>query len=353
MDTLIIDHENLRFSSEFLQLLTAIDEFKGRWKALTWLSPEILTRLRRIATIESVGSSTRIEGSKLTDRQVATLLEGLATQSFATRDEQEVAGYAAAMNLVFDAADLLAPTENHLFQLHGTLLQFSEKDERHRGGYKTMPNNVGAFDAEGNMIGVVFETTAPFDTPKEMAELLEWMARRETKRDLHPIIAIALFVVVFLKIHPFQDGNGRLSRILTTLLLLRAGYSHVPYVSLEAIVEQNKESYYRALRATQQSLRGKAPDWWPWLAFFLQILHQQMLTLQAKVDTLELRVSTLSAAERKLLEMVDTTGRVTVAEASALTRESRNTIRKRLASLVAKGFLALEGKGRAAAYRKV
>lgn len=160
-------------------------------------------------------------------------------------------------------------------------------------------------------------------------------------------------MVVFPKIHPFQDGNGRLSRILTTLLLLRAGYSHVPYVSLEAIVEQNKESYYRALRATQQSLSGKAPDWWPWLAFFLQILHQHMLTLQTKVDTLELRVSTLSAAERRLLEMVDTTGRVTVAEASALTRESRNTIRKRLAGLVVKGFLALEGKGRAAAYRKV
>lgn len=134
----MIDHTHLQFSSEFLQVLTRIDEFKGRWKALTWLSPEVLTRLRRIATIESVGSSTRIEGSKLTDQQVATILDGLETQSFATRDEQEVAGYATAINLVFDAADLLSPTENHVFQLHGVLLQFSEKDVRYRGGYKVI-----------------------------------------------------------------------------------------------------------------------------------------------------------------------------------------------------------------------
>ena len=348
----MIDHTNLQFSSDFLQILTRIDEFKGRWKALTWLSPEILTRLRRIATIESVGSSTRIEGSKLTDQQVATILDGLETQSFATRDEQEVAGYASAMNLVFDAADLLTPTENHLFQLHGILLQFSEKDVRHRGGYKTLPNNVGAFDADGNMIGIVFETTTPFDTPREMKELLAWIAHREALKDLHPIIAIGMFVVVFLKIHPFQDGNGRLSRILTTLLLLRAGYSYAPYASMEAIVEQNKESYYRSLRATQQSLKGENPDWRPWLAFFLQTLDKQRIALEAKVAALELKISSLSEAERRLLDRVESAGRITVAEASALKGESRNTVRKRLAGLVAKGFLALEGRGRGSAYRK-
>lgn len=202
------------------------------------------------------------------------------------------------------------------------------------------------------MIGIVFETTTPFDTPREMKELLAWIAQREALKDLHPIIAIGMFVVVFLKIHPFQDGNGRLSRILTTLLLLQAGYSHAPYASLEAIVEQNKESYYRALRATQQSLEGESPDWCPWLAFFLQTLDKQRLALETKVAALELKISSLSEAERRLLEMVESTGRVTVAGATALTSASRNTVRKRLAALVTKGFLALEGKGRGAAYRK-
>ena len=332
--------------------MAQIDEFKGRWKAITWLSPEVLTQLRRVATIESVGSSTRIEGSRMTDREVATLLDGLGTQSFQTRDEQEVAGYAAAMNLVFDAADLMPATENHVLQLHSVLLQHSLKDERHRGGYKTLPNNVAAFDATGKMLGVVFETTSPFDTPREMEELTHWITEREARRDLHPLLAIGMFIVVFLKIHPFQDGNGRLSRILTTLLLLRAGYAYVPFASLEALVEQNKEGYYRALRGTQRTLADTRPNWVPWLEFFLQLMLRQTRALGSKVDALHETLSHLTAPERQLLSMVETRQSLSVAQAVAQTGDSRNTLRKRLAGLVAKGLLVLEGQGRAAAYRK-
>jgi Fic family protein len=348
----MIEPHELQLSAPLTGLLAHVDEFKGRWKAITWLSPEILTRLRRIATIESVGSSTRIEGSRLTDREVETLLGGLETQSFHSRDEQEVAGYAAAMNLVFDSADLMPPTENHVLQLHSTLLQFSSKDERHRGGYKTMPNNVAAFDATGHMVGIVFETTSPFDTPREMQALTGWMLRHEAQRGLHPLLAIGIYIVTFLKIHPFQDGNGRLSRILTTLLLLRSGYAYVPYTSMEAIVEQNKDSYYRALRATQRTLADPLPDWAPWLEFFLQTLFRQTKALAAKVDAVRHSLEQLAAPERELLHFVETLGRLSVAEAVTRTGASRNTIRKRLAGLVVKGFLSLEGKGRGAAYRK-
>jgi len=171
---------DIRLDQSMVKLVAEIDEFKGRWEALKTLAPERLNKLRKVATIESIGSSTRIEGAKLTDAQVETLLSGLKTKSFQSRDEQEVAGYAEAMDLVFQAWEDMPITENHIRQLHQTLLRHSTKDERHRA------------------------------------------------------------------IHPFQDGNGRLSRVLTTLMLLRVGYAYVPYASLESVVEENKAQYYNA-----------------------------------------------------------------------------------------------------------
>ncbi len=312
----------------------------------------MLERLRRTATIESVGSSTRIEGSKLSDREVETLLDSLERQSFASRDEEEVAGYAAAMNTVFDAADILPLSENHILQLHSVLLQFSTKDQRHRGTYKTLPNHVAAFDSEGREIGIVFETSSPFDTPREMEQLTAWLMRRETQGDLHPLLTIACYAVAFLKIHPFQDGNGRLSRILTTLLLLRAGYAYVPFLSLEAIVEQNKDAYYRALRATQKTLGDPQPDWIPWIEFFLMMLWKQTEALGTKIEALEHTLHQLSGPERELLDLVEKLDRLSVAQAVAGTGAHRETVRKRLAGLVKKGFLVLDGRGRGAAYRK-
>ena len=203
--------------------IAEIDEFKGAWRALGTLAPERLNSLRRVATIESIGSSTRIEGSKLSDRDVERLLANLEINSFSTRDEQEVAGYAEVMELVFRAWPDIHFTENHIRQLHRDLLAYSDKDERHRGSYKTTSNSVAAFDVDGRQIGIVFETATPFDTPRLMAELVAWLKDAREAGRLHPLLVIGVFVVVFLAIHPFQDGNGRLSRILTTLLLLQAG----------------------------------------------------------------------------------------------------------------------------------
>ncbi|MDN3720379.1 Fic family protein [Roseibium salinum] len=221
-----------------------------------------------MATVESIGSSTRIEGAKLSDAQVETLLSTIKIQSFNTRDEQEVAGYAEAMDLVFQAYDDLRLTENHIGQLHKTLLRHSVKDERHRGSYKTLRNDVVAMDTDGNQIGVVFETAPPFDTPREMESLVTWTRKAIEEESLHPLLIISVFVVQFLAFHPFQDGNGRLSRVLTTLLLLRAGYVYAPYASLERVIEENKDLYYKALRRTQTTLKNDKPDWLPWIGFF-------------------------------------------------------------------------------------
>src|SRR3984885_15848022 len=141
----------IQITADLLELLSEIDEFKGAWRALGTIAPDRLNALRRVATIESIGSSTRIEGSKLSDREVEQVLARLEIKKFATRDEQEVAGYAEVMETVFHAWADIPLTENHIKQLHRDLLRYSTKDERHRGQYKTLRNDVGAFDADGKM----------------------------------------------------------------------------------------------------------------------------------------------------------------------------------------------------------
>lgn len=347
----MINTETLNITPEFLGLIAEIDEFKGAWKALGTLAPERLSALRRVATIESIGSSTRIEGSKLSDSEVEKLLSNLSIHSFASRDEQEVAGYAETMEQIFQSWEYIPLTENHVRQLHRDLLRHSDKDERHRGNYKTTPNNVVAFDAQGQQIGVVFETATPFDTPHLMSELLEWTnAALETKR-LHPLLVIGIFTVTFLAIHPFQDGNGRLSRILTTLLLLRCGYAYTPYSSLESVIENSKEGYYLALRQTQTTIRTDAPNWQPWLLFFLRALHQQMKRLEKKVEQEHIVLAALPELSLQILEYARDHGRVTVKDMVILTEASRNTLKEHFRKLVENRQLTMQGKGRGVWYR--
>ena len=342
--------DSLSISPAILKLIAEIDEFKGAWAALGRISAERLTALRRVATIESIGSSTRIEGAKLSDKAVAALLAGLDVKQFASRDEEEVAGYAETMETVFAHFKEIALTENHIKQLHRDLLQHSSKDERHRGKYKTHPNHVEAFGPEGESLGVAFETATPFDTPRLMTELVEWTSERLDRGELHRLIVIAVFVVVFLAIHPFQDGNGRLSRILTTLLLLQAGYSYVPYSSLESVIEQSKDAYYLGLRQTQGTLRTEAPDWQPWLTFFLRALQQQKVRLEKKIERERLVLGDLPELSARILELCREQGRITVSEAAKITGANRNTIKDHLKALAKAGHIEQHGAGRGSWY---
>lgn len=342
--------DTLTITPEVLTLIARIDEFKGAWRAFGTLAPERLQALRRVATIESIGSSTRIEGSRLTDKDVAALLSGLSTRSFKTRDEQEVAGYAEVMELVFSSWEHIPINENHIQQLHRDLLIHSEKDGYHRGAYKKTANNVSAFDADGRELGVVFATATPFDTPRLMAELVEWHRTARRDGDLHPLLCIAIFTVVFLEIHPFQDGNGRLSRVLTTLLLLQAGYAYVPYSSLESIVEQNKQGYYIALRQTQGTIRTDSPSWQPWILFFLRALASQVKRLEEKVANEKLVLAKLPDLSLRIIELVRDRGRVSIAEATDITGANRNTVKVHLRKLTEAGHLAKHGAGKAVWY---
>lgn len=346
----MLNIHSVKITPEILSLIAEIDEFKGAWRALGRLAPAQLSSLKKVATIESIGSSTRIEGSKLTDQEVAILLSNLEIQKFETRDQQEVAGYSSVMNLIFHRYTDISLSENYIQQLHAILLEHSEKDYWHRGNYKKTSNHVEAFDAEGNSLGIVFATASPFETAIRMRDLIEWSTASFAEKKLHPLLVTAMIIVEFLAIHPFQDGNGRLSRALTTYLLLKEGYQYVLYSSLEAIVEQNKEAYYLALRQTQGTLKNEHPDWQPWLLFFLRALQQQKKKLEVKVEQENLLLAQVPELSLQIMQLVKSRGEITIGDIVTITRANRNTVKKHLETLVNTQRLKKNGLGKGTWY---
>ncbi len=343
--------QRLVLSASTVRAIGRLDEFKGRWSAIGALAPERLRSLQRIATIESVGSSTRIEGARLNDDAVERLLTNVPHRPLRSRDEQEVAGYGEVMDLVFESWRDIGLTENHIRQLHGTMLKHSDKDARHRGSYKKVANHLEAFDASGGSLGVVFETATPFEAPGLMGELVGWTRAALERQEHHPVLVVAVFVLRFLAIHPFEDGNGRLSRALTTLLLLQCGYEYVPYSSLERVFEENKADYYRSLRRAQATLDRDESQLADWIAFFLACLQRQSESLERKVGA-EGMMAPLAPLSAKILEIVLDHGRITVRDATALTGANRNTVKAHLQGLVISGRLVRCGRGRGTWYEK-
>jgi Fic family protein len=336
-------------NTRIIKIIAEIDEFKGFWKGMDRLAAETLSSLRVLATIESIGSSTRIEGARLTDSEVAVLLEGIEIRSFRSRDEQEVAGYADAMRLIHESYHEIDLSENNIKYLHKVLMRHSVKDDWHLGEYKKHPNHVAAFDQDGNEIGIIFETTSPFETPMEMENLVEFTQEKMKDDSEHPLLIISDFVVRFLSIHPFQDGNGRLSRILTNLLMLRAGYDYVQYSSHERIVEENKEQYYLSLREAQKSLKEQGPSFLIWTEFFLEMLKRQKDVLFEKIKREKLG-HIMPKLSQDLLTLAKEHGQVTVSFLSNALPANRNTVKKHLQQLTRDGKLVLHGKARGAFY---
>ncbi len=347
---LLRDTDSLQLNQTIIQYLSEIDRFSGSWLSLGQIAPERLTTLRQIATLESIGSSNRIEGNRLTNNQIQTILDRLSMTSFKTRDEQEVAGYAKVMDTVFKNWEYIPFSENVIRQLHKDMLSYSDKDDRHRGNYKTVPNSIAAFK-DGKQIGIIFETASPLETPLLMKELVDWtQAMLETRR-IHPLVVTGIFTVFFLAIHPFTDGNGRLSRILTSFLLLKSGYTYIPYSSLESIIEANKAAYYAALRETQISFRTDKPDWTPWLEFFLSSLTQQVRQLQKKVNEAHMMDSPLPELSQRILELARSHGYVTTNTIHQATGANKSTIKYQLGQLQRKKLLQKYGNGPSTHYK--
>ncbi len=336
--------------TELLRLLGEIDEFKGHWRKLREIRAERLGELRHVTTIESAGSSTRIEGAELSDHEVARVLSGLSVDSFRARDASEVRGYGELLEIIFSHFTDIPLEERYIKQLHGILLQYSERDAWHRGEYKKNDNHVEARHADGR-VEVIFRTATPFDTPHLMTDLVEHTRLALLARDVHPLVVIARFLVVFLAIHPFQDGNGRLSRALTSLLLLGAGYDYVPYASLERVIEENKGAYYVALRGSQHAMREGTPGFGEWLLFFLRALRAQQRNLIAKLD-IERTMVHLSDVQERILAIVDQHGRVTSSLVARTLKLPGRTVRYHLDVLIQHGLLEPLGEKRGRTYRR-
>jgi Fic family protein len=262
-------------SLDIVTKIARIDELKGQWSAGANLNPYLLGRLKKSVLITSTGASTRIEGAKLSDEDIEKMMQGIAIQKFADRDKQEVQGYYELLQNIFESWDSIRFSENSIKHLHKELLKYVEKDKVHRGEYKRGENQVEMVDPQGRRIGILFKTTPAYLTPKYMLELVEWTQDALKNKTYHPLFIVGNFLVEFLNIHPFTDGNGRLSRILTNLLLLKEGYAYMSYVSHEKLVEDKKPDYYIALRKSQKTFGTKEEDINPWMNFFLDIMLAQ------------------------------------------------------------------------------
>jgi len=336
--------------AELTRLLGEIDEFKGHWRKVGEIRAERLASLRQVTTIESTGSSTRIEGAQLSDDEVARVLQGLRVDSFRARDEGEVRGYAELLQTVFDHHRDIPLTENYVKQLHKILLGHVEKDEWHRGEYKKHENNVEAQHSDGTKT-IVFRTASPFDTPRLMTELVAATNEALESDALHPLVVIAGFIVHFLAIHPFQDGNGRLSRALTALLMLRAGYEYVPYASVERVIEENKPAYYHALRVSQTAMQQDPTRFGDWLLFFLRVLQSQKRTLAGKLEV-ERAILRLNDVQVRILELVEKQGRATSSEVAVALQLDSRAARYHLALLAERALVQAHGERRGRYYTR-
>lgn len=332
-------------------IINQIDELKGRWIGGAEINPQALGRLKRSVLVTSTGASTRIEGAKLSDEDIEKMMRGLSMQKFTDRDKQEVQGYYELLENVFNSYSKIPFSESSIQHLHKELLKYVEKDKLHRGEYKKGENRVEMVNQAGESIGVLFDTTPAWLTSKEMLELVEWTKEAFVLKEIHPLLIIANFLVEFLNIHPFTDGNGRLSRVLTNLVMLQAGYAYMPYVSHEKLIENNKAEYYLSLRKSQKTLKTDNSNIMPWLEFFFNVLltqAKQAIELLSKENIEKL----LSPKQLLVWEYLNKAQEATPGEISKITKVARPTVSQALNTLLRLKKVERMGQGRTTRYKK-
>ena len=335
---------------KIMQKLSVLDSFKGSWQSVENNDIRYLKELRKIDTIESIGSSTRIEGATLTDAEVEKLLKNVKITKLTSRDEQEVIGYYDGLQIILDNYADINLEERYIHQLHGILLKHSGKDQNHKGRYKSLSNQVVANYPDGTQ-RIIFKTTAPHLTPGEMNGLLNWTRTRLNEKDIHPLILVTVVIYEFLSIHPYQDGNGRLSRLLTTLLLMQLDYKFVQYISFEHIIENRKDDYYKALMEGQKNRQKKEERIEQWVMFLLECLIILTNRLKAKYDTYSKIKVVLNNRQQQVVAFVAKNQTVQIGQIEIeLGQYSRNTLKKDLIWLVKEGILFKTGSGRGVQY---
>lgn len=331
--------EVLNINWKLISLISAIDRFDATWQAIERREGQSLKELKFIATVRSVGASTRIEGSKLSDEEVDVLLKNMDITKLEERDQQEVVGYFEVLDLIDENQENIPVSENTLKNLHNQLLKHSKKDEWHKGNYKQHTNAVEAHLPDGST-QVIFQTTPPgFPTEDAMREMIFWY---ETDLDTHALVKCALFCYEFVSIHPFQDGNGRLSRLLATLLLRKNGYQWIRYVSFEHEIESQKTEYYRVLRACQSQRPGE--DFTEWVIFFLSCLRNIQEALMIKLDAYG-AAQKISSKEKQLLYIIESNSGIKTSEIVKKLNVSSSTVKRMLDNLIAAKLIERQGVG--------
>lgn len=334
-----------------LSFLTQIDEIKGKWVAGANLHPQILKRLKESVLVTSTGASTRIEGSKMSDSDIENLLRGISMQKFSERDKQEVRGYFELLENIFDSWQDISFNENSIKHFHKELLKYSQKDIHHKGEYKKTENKVHMVNKKGESVGILFDTAPAHLTPHIMKDLVDWTKLNLKNKNFHPLLVLSNFLVQFLQIHPFQDGNGRLSRILTNLLLLKTGYIYAPYISHEKIIEDNKAEYYLALRTSQKTFKKGSGDISTWLEFFLEVIFQQSRDAISLLETESLE-KILSKKQILIWEYLQKRDEVTPKQLEEDLELARRTVNQILVKLINLNRIERIGMGRSTRYRK-
>jgi Fic family protein len=329
----------LKLDWKLIAEISKVDRFDASWTAIEKREGQTLKQLRSIATVRSVGASTRIEGSKMTDQQVEALISKLDISKLEERDSQEVAGYFEALDTIIEHYKDIEISESSVKNLHNILCKYSQKDEWHRGDYKKLSNAVEATLPSGDK-QIIFQTSAPgLDTEDAMRRLIAWyLGDQET----HPVIKASLFVYDFLSIHPFQDGNGRLSRLLGTLLLLKKGYTWIQYVSFEHEIENRKSEYYRQLMQCQSRRPGE--DVYPWVNFFLDCLLTISGLLIEKLNV-KGNIGQLSYKEKSVYTYVENNPGSRSGEIAIKVGIPLPTVKRILNTLVASKLIVKQGIG--------
>lgn len=322
-----------------IRLISQIDRFDASWTSIERREGQSLKQLKSVATVRSVGASTRIEGSRLSDDEVKVLLKQIDITKLEDRDSQEVVGYFDALDFISESWPDIDISENHLKYLHQVLLKHSQKDDWHRGDYKQQGNAVEARMPDGSH-QVIFQTTEPgFATRDAMQKLLEWYHGED---QIHPLVKCALFCYEFVTIHPFQDGNGRLSRLLATLLLLKHGYKWIEYVSFEHEIESRKSEYYRVLRSCQANRPHE--DVTEWIGFFFDSLENVQQQLMQKLH-LQGAIASLSPRDKSIITFIENNPGSKSGEISAQLQIPGPTVKRTLSELVEKNLLEKHGIG--------
>ncbi len=332
-----------KWDSETLGLIAAIYKEAGKQELFLKQHPEELEKLVEIAKVQSTEASNAIEGIVTTNTRIRQLVEEKTTPR--NRDEQEIAGYRDVLNVIHDSFDTIPITQNYILQLHKML--YSHMNNPLAGQTKTVQNYISATYPNGH-VETLFTSLAPYETPEAMDKICEEYNRVIGNMELEPLIAIPIFIHDFLCIHPFNDGNGRMSRLLTTLLLYRSGFYVSKYISLEAKIAKNKDLYYNALAESQIGWHEGTEDVVPFIKYILGTILAAYKDFEDRMELVETKLPALEMVKRASENKIGRFNKQDIRELCPTLSDS--SIEGALRKLVASGGLQREGKGKNTCY---